>query len=544
MRSFKATASAAIALLLSACGSDSPENYPPELLDPAAENVLPAQQEQALVGGIDTTLRPEIGTLSARKGNRSWSCTATLIAPSYVLTAGHCVDFSTALDSASVKLPNASAAINVTAVHTFGAYRRVLHSLSDFPTSVDDVALLRLASAVPSSVATPAEISIVPPNSVAGPYGTQTIFGYGCKVRSTQQGGGVKQYVSFTYGEQTQAQCQGDSGGPVVFGAASGSGAIWGVNSGFDTQTGVDGFGSASYFKEEILGVIRSWEGSPVEGGIARSGITYSTLTLPTASDCSLACRADAKCRGTTFRSSGTKCELKSALGEWSLAADATSYTGPQLSQELFLARNGSEYRSIAGSSIEGCLQACASDASCKAYTMNAGTGTCSLKNAVPASSVDFVAISGVKRNLEANTDRPGLDYSHLTQPSAADCMRSCSTDLSCRTFSWVASTRVCYLRSKQTKPVTRSGTTSGIKRGLEMNTDRMGGDYRDYDINFRNTPQVCQADCAADANCKAFTFAPAGWNGEKAHCWLKGSVAAKSTVEGLVSGVRGLDFF
>lgn len=501
-------------------------------------------QEQPLVGGTDTNLRPEIGMMSASNSAQAWTCTATLIAPSYVLTAGHCVDFSNNLNNAKVKLPNASVPYTVSAVHTFGAYQPAAFALQDFAGSVDDVALLRLASPVPSSVATPAEIALTPPSTSPGPYDTQTIFGYGCKSRSSGTGSGVKQYATFTFGNQTQLLCSGDSGGPVVSGSPSAGGAIWGVNSNYGTQTGIDSFGSAAFYKEEILGVMRKWEGSPVEFGIGRNGLTYSTTTLPTSSDCMVACQADAKCRGYTFRATGTKCELKSALGEWYVSADATSYAGVNLSQQVFQTRTGNTYRSVTATTPEVCVHLCAVDANCKAYAVSAATGTCDLKNTLGTTVVDYVSISGIKRTMETSTDRPGVDYSHVTAPSAAECQRTCSVDQRCRTFSWIASTKVCYLHANQTKPVARTGATSGIKRGLEMNTDRIGADLRNYDINFRNTPQVCQADCANDAACQSFTFAPAGRNGEKAHCWLKSGIPTPSAAEGLVSGVRGLDFF
>jgi hypothetical protein len=125
-----------------------------------------------------------------------------------------------------------------------------------------DVALLRLSSAVPASVATPAAIASGWPaiGSVA------TLFGFGCTNRNGT-GGGNKQFFEFTIGATTQALCPGDSGGPGVVGHFNENGAIWGVNSAFSNSDGADWFGDATVHAPPGLVAVRK-VGSATESNV------------------------------------------------------------------------------------------------------------------------------------------------------------------------------------------------------------------------------------------------------------------------------------
>jgi hypothetical protein len=90
------------------------------------------------------------------------------------------------------------------------------------------------------------------------------------------------------------------------------------------------------------------------------------------------------------------------------------------------------------------------------------------------------------------------------------------------------------------------TGAVSGVKRGLEQETNRAGTDFDNFDLPHA-VPEECQARCAQDSRCLAFTYVAPGFNGASqpnAHCWLKSSVTSPSAGTGLVSGVRGGDFF
>jgi len=73
----------------------------------------------------------------------------------------------------------------------------------------------------------------------------------------------------------------------------------------------------------------------------------------------------------------------------------------------------------------------------------------------------------------------------------------------------------------------------------LEPDTNRPGGDYKDYDVR-EGGAEVCQADCTKDASCGSFTFVKPGIRGRFGHCFLKrgapGPVADRCCISGVKS--------
>ena len=64
---------------------------------------------------------------------------------------------------------------------------------------------------------------------------------------------------------------------------------------------------------------------------------------------------------------------------------------------------------------------------------------------------------------------------------------------------------------------------SSQVSFSVEYDTDRGGGDYKNFDMSEANH-EVCRNYCAADSTCKAYTYTKPG-GGASAHCWLKNSV-------------------
>jgi len=74
--------------------------------------------------------------------------------------------------------------------------------------------------------------------------------------------------------------------------------------------------------------------------------------------------------------------------------------------------------------------------------------------------------------------------------------------------------------------------------RSAEMNTNRGGGDYTSMDLSAPD-PGLCEAACAGDGRCQAWTYVQPGVQGPSARCWLKDSVPPPTADGCCVSGVK-----
>jgi hypothetical protein len=70
----------------------------------------------------------------------------------------------------------------------------------------------------------------------------------------------------------------------------------------------------------------------------------------------------------------------------------------------------------------------------------------------------------------------------------------------------------------------------------FEPNVDRQGSDYYNFDI--RGGPHECQAACARDRQCTAWTFVHRDVQGPSQRCWLKNNIPPPSGDTCCVSGV------
>ena len=71
----------------------------------------------------------------------------------------------------------------------------------------------------------------------------------------------------------------------------------------------------------------------------------------------------------------------------------------------------------------------------------------------------------------------------------------------------------------------------------FEPGTDRFGADFHEMDLT-RADPRQCAQACVKDPRCKAWTYAQPGFQGPKAHCWLKDAVTDPSSEPQTTSGV------
>ena len=494
---------------LAACGGPA---------DDALEEPLQSS-EQPVVNGIPTTARPEVGQING--------CTATLISPRHFLTAAHCISYEANRTIAGSLWigSNAYGIERITAFH---------NGLGNF-----DVALGRLNTVVPSSVATPARLASAQPST-----GTiATVMGYGCNDRNPAEGGGTKRYAEFSWGNTSTRLCYGDSGGPVFQGRLGDGGPIIGINSGHTgsrgDENGADIFGDPTLFKQRIEQTLRDWEGG-LEPGIDRPGLDYRTQAAASATDCQSICTQDVACRSFSFVPGTGMCWLKSAVAEaW---PNAHVISGLPASIGTF-DRAGGDYASYTAMSAEVCQADCASAGGlCQAFTYVTSTSTCWLKSSIPGTSPCSTCRTGNARGLEQGIDRPGNDYLTATTSTASACASRCASEDRCVAFTWVDASDTCWLKSAVPAAQGGSGMVSGVRRGWEMNVDRPGQDFSTFLVSGPR-PELCQAACARDSRCKAWTLVTTPVAGEN-RCWLKSSIPGGSSAWGMISGRKGMEFF
>ena len=134
----------ALPLLLLACASpEEADRWADPPLSSAAE--APEGFEEKLINGRFTRDRPEIGAITVGNG----FCTATLIRPDVLVTAAHCVGYGTAegRDLGVFRVSGDRGDFS----YTINAHR----AWSQGGVNARDVALVRLATPVPASVAQP-----------------------------------------------------------------------------------------------------------------------------------------------------------------------------------------------------------------------------------------------------------------------------------------------------------------------------------------------------------------------------------------------------
>ncbi len=214
------------------------------------------------------------------------------------------------------------------------------------------------------------------------------------------------------------------------------------------------------------------------------------------------------------------------------------------------------------------CKTRCENNSRCKAWTyvkpntIQGPRPQCWIKHTVPSKRPNKCCISGVKTNkpvapglAEWNIDRPGSDYKNfnLPQPNAALCRNACTKEAKCKSWTYVKPNTTqgpnprCWLKHAVPKPRKNNCCVSGVKKkrvpatfvGAELNIDRPGFDYKNFNLPKRNAA-LCRNACAKEAKCKAWTYVkPNTTQGPNPRCWLKHTVPKPRKNNCCVSGVK-----
>ncbi|QIG95446.1 MULTISPECIES: PAN domain-containing protein [unclassified Bradyrhizobium] len=154
----------------------------------------------------------------------------------------------------------------------------------------------------------------------------------------------------------------------------------------------------------------------------------------------------------------------------------------------------------------------------------------------------------------QTNFDRPGGDYLNapVTSGDPADCALTCERDRRCRAWSFsypndVNNGAVCWLKNSVPPRVQDNCCVSGVRGAgvveprngaIETSIDRLGGDYKNFELKSSDGDEACQAACTADNKCRAWTYARPGYAGRDAHCFLKKDIKPPRRKAGFTSGV------
>jgi hypothetical protein len=169
------------------------------------------------------------------------------------------------------------------------------------------------------------------------------------------------------------------------------------------------------------------------------------------------------------------------------------------------------------------------------------------------AGLVIALALPGAAR-AQVGFDRLGGDYTSFAVRPAdpALCATRCERDSRCRAwaFSYPATENaaaVCWLKSRVPPRVPSTCCISGVRGAgvieprdgsSEFAIDRVGGDYRNFELPPDPTGKSCASACDGDARCRAWTYMRPGYAGPSATCFLKDRVTAPQHRPCCISGV------
>lgn len=490
--------------------------------------------DEADLVGTPTTARPEVGRV-IRTG--ATPCMGTLVAPSIVVTDAGCAiahdaSSDTPLSGARFEFVDATGQVRTVGINKAVAWQRL--------------SLAHLSTPIASNVATPAAISTLAPDSGA----TMTVF-------TTDPSNNRKQRIVYNIPTPFVWDTV-DRGGPHFHGGATANGDLALTSDRYNYDDEIAGTTPPTIHRtERILDYWRqfedklhAWDGQD-EVGFDRYGTDYANTSGQTAASCRALCEADAPCKAFTLGPTGSCWRKK---GRTQLRPSPGAVSGLPRKKLAGADVAGTVIRTMVAIEQDACEAACAADSSCRVWTWTAldlwfpTNWTCRLKSTRGTTTSNSLVTSGfVDRDFES-VDRPGRDYAAAPATLPPDCAKRCAEDERCAAFTWDGISGLCWLKSDVPFAGASNTTVSGVRRGVEVDVDRPGGDLRTITLgtDTQRTPDInrasrCQAACARDAACKAWVVSER--DSAVTRCYLKSSVGPRIVKQGLISGVKGVEF-
>jgi hypothetical protein len=183
----------------------------------------------------------------------------------------------------------------------------------------------------------------------------------------------------------------------------------------------------------------------------------------------------------------------------------------------------------------ELCQDACLKEAGrCRAWTyvrpgVQGDKPVCYLKSGVPQTSANTCCISGVAPDRSEAVREPGG-----FAPKGPDKVRG-GVVVESGGFAPPAADKV------RGGVVESGGVAAGAGPGMENNVDRPGSDYNRFVLTTASAKN-CEAACAADRGCAAWTYVRPGVQQKEAVCYVKRSAPAPVSNSCCISGRKSLD--
>ena len=163
------------------------------------------------------------------------------------------------------------------------------------------------------------------------------------------------------------------------------------------------------------------------------------------------------------------------------------------------------------------------------------------------------LAVAGPAQ-AQTGYDRRGGDYVsfQIRNGDPAVCAARCERDARCRAWSFsyprTASTlATCWLKNKVSPRQEDKCCVSGVRGAgvieprsgpLEFSIDRVGGDYRYFEVAANPSGAACKAACEAENKCRAWTYVRPGYITPFPRCYLKDRITRPRHKPCCISGV------